>query len=159
VSTAADMPDRTPGLQPFGTLLLIHGAAVRRNRLKRGPLTTEGRQRLRKAALRIQPWRFATGPRTPEGKHRVALNGKRRQSVPWSVRALKAELSTVQAIRDFIRHKVEQAKPPVILLAHVGFHSQRGTSLGGGPKHAPGTSPHFFFLKPELSTSLTDTSR
>ena len=61
--------------------------AGRLNRLKRQGLTPAGRERLRQAALRNRPWRFATGPRTPEGKARVAANAKAGQQGPKSVRA------------------------------------------------------------------------
>ena len=48
-------------------------AAGRRNRLLRGPLTAEGRERLRRSALKNQPWAFATGPKTEAGKASDAL--------------------------------------------------------------------------------------
>jgi hypothetical protein len=60
--------------------------AGRRNRAKRGPLTAAGRERLREAALRNRPWRHSTGPRTPEGKQKVALNGRHQQKGELSVR-------------------------------------------------------------------------
>ncbi len=71
-------------------------AAGRRNSALRGPLTDEGRERLREAALRNRPWERSTGPRTPEGKAKAALNGKARQIGPLSVRELRAELSRVK---------------------------------------------------------------
>ena len=37
-------------------------------------LTPAGRERLRRAAARNRPWRFSTGPRTPEGKARSRAN-------------------------------------------------------------------------------------
>ena len=36
----------------------------------------EGLQRLRESALKNQPWRYTRGPTTPEGKARVAENGR-----------------------------------------------------------------------------------
>ena len=72
--------------------------AGRLNRLKRRGLTPAGRERLRQAALRNQPWRFATGPRTPEGKARVAANGKARQQGPKSVRQIRAELAGLRGL-------------------------------------------------------------
>ncbi len=48
--------------------------ANRRNWAKRGLLTPEGRERLRQAALRNEPWRYSTGPRTREGKARARGN-------------------------------------------------------------------------------------
>ena len=69
-------------------------AAGRLNREKRGPLTPEGRERLRQAALAGRPWRFATGPRSVEGKLRVAQNGKRGQGEP-SAREVRRQLAAV----------------------------------------------------------------
>ena len=48
--------------------------ANRRNWAKWKGLTAEGRERLRQTALRNEPWRFSTGPRTPEGKARSRAN-------------------------------------------------------------------------------------
>ena len=73
-------------------------AAGRLNRKKRGPLTDQGRQKLREAALLNRPWKDATGPRTQEGKARVALNGKARQKGPLSVRELRASLADVKEL-------------------------------------------------------------
>jgi hypothetical protein len=73
-------------------------AAGRANQLKTGPLTTEGRQRQRQAALKNRPWEHATGPRTPEGKARVRLNGKKRQRDVLSVREARAELAQVRGL-------------------------------------------------------------
>jgi hypothetical protein len=73
-------------------------AAGRLNRMKRGPVTPEGRQRLREAALRNRPWDHATGPRTPAGKAQAAKNGKRRQTGQRSVREIRADVADVAAI-------------------------------------------------------------
>jgi hypothetical protein len=73
-------------------------AAGRLNRLKGGPLTPEGRERLRQAALAKQPWQHSTGPRTAAGKVQDAANGKRRQLAEHSVRDVcrsLAELTTL----------------------------------------------------------------
>ena len=56
--------------------------AGRRNRKKWKGFTPEGLERLRQAALTNRPWEHSTGPRTPEGKARVAANGKARQKGP-----------------------------------------------------------------------------
>lgn len=63
--------------------------------MKRGTVSQEGRQRLRDAALRHQPWKHSTGPRTAVGKARVAANGKKRQVALLSVREVRAKLSDV----------------------------------------------------------------
>ena len=73
-------------------------AAGRANRLKRGPLTEAGRERLRAAALRRRPWEQATGPRTAAGKAQAAGNGKRRQAGPRSVREVRADLREARAL-------------------------------------------------------------
>ena len=71
---------------------------ARRNRAKRKGLTPEGRERLRQSALKHKPWRFSTGPRTPEGKAQMAINAKRRQKGPRSVREVRADLADVRAL-------------------------------------------------------------
>ncbi len=65
-------------------------AAGRLNRQKRGPLTPEGRERLRQAAREHQPWLVSTGPRSAEGKARAAANGKVRQRGELSIREVRA---------------------------------------------------------------------
>jgi hypothetical protein len=72
-------------------------AAGRRNWAKRKGLTDAGREKLRQTALKHQSWRFSTGPRTPEGKAKVALNGKKRQKGTMSVREIQAELAEANA--------------------------------------------------------------
>jgi hypothetical protein len=72
-------------------------AAGRLNRARRKGLTTEGRERLRRAAIAHQPWKHSTGPRTPEGKVQAALNGKTRQLGLLSIRELKADLRQLRA--------------------------------------------------------------
>ena len=68
-------------------------AAGKLNRLKRGALATEGRERLRQAAIENRPWTASTGPRTAEGKAQAILNGKRRQKKPLSVREIRHSLA------------------------------------------------------------------
>jgi hypothetical protein len=62
-------------------------------------LTPAGREKLRQSALKHQPWQFSTGPRTPEGKAKVALNGKKRQKETVSVRELRAALCDIHVLR------------------------------------------------------------
>ena len=78
-------------------------AAGKRNRAKRGPLTDEGREALRQAALANRPWDSSTGPRTPEGKARAARNCKALQTGVWSVRELRAELAGVADLLEDMR--------------------------------------------------------
>jgi hypothetical protein len=73
-------------------------AACRLNLTKRKGLTPEGRERLRQAAIKNQPWRFSTGPRTAAGKAKMILNGKKRQLGPRSVREVRAELAGLRAL-------------------------------------------------------------
>lgn len=73
-------------------------AAGRLNRAKRKGLTPEGRERLRQSALKNQPWRFSTGPRSPAGKAKVALNGRKRQNGPVSVRELRAQVADLRKL-------------------------------------------------------------
>ena len=70
--------------------------AGRRNRLLRGPLTAEGRERLRVAAIKNRPWLHSTGPRTDEGKTRSANNGRYAQKGERSMRQLRASVADVQ---------------------------------------------------------------
>ena len=67
-------------------------AITKRNRAKRRGLTPEGREKLRQAALKHKPWRFSSGPKTPEGKAKVALNGKKRLLGSRSIRELSKQL-------------------------------------------------------------------
>ena len=78
-------------------------AAGKLNQLKRGKLSSEGRQLLREAALANQPWTRSTGPRTPEGKKRSAANGRWRQKGSRSMRELLAELAEVSVMLQDLR--------------------------------------------------------
>jgi hypothetical protein len=78
-------------------------AAGRANRQKRGPLTQEGRERLRQAAQTNRPWEHSTGPRTPQGRMQARLNGKKRQVGAISIREARAELARVRALLRAIR--------------------------------------------------------
>ena len=69
--------------------------AGRVNRRKRGPLSSGGRERLRQAALAGRPWRFATGPRSVEGKLRVAQNGKLHLGGEPSAREVRRQLAAL----------------------------------------------------------------
>ena len=78
-------------------------AAGKLNRAKRKGLTPEGRERLRQAALKNRPWQFSTGPRTPEGKAKAALNPQKQQLGPLSVRAIKRGLADLRALAQEMR--------------------------------------------------------
>ena len=79
-------------------------AAGRLNRMKRKGLTPEGREKLRQAAFQNKPWRFATGPRTAEGKAKVALNGKARQIDARSVREIRRDLADLRGLLREMRN-------------------------------------------------------
>lgn len=63
--------------------------AGQKNWQKRRPWSAEDRQRQRQNCLRSQPWRYATGPRTPEGKEQARRNGYRHLPNPQSLRQLR----------------------------------------------------------------------
>ena len=73
-------------------------AIAKQNRAQRKGLTPQGRERLRQSALKHQPWRFSTGPRTPAGKAQMRANAKRRQKGLRSVREIKRDLADVHAL-------------------------------------------------------------
>jgi hypothetical protein len=83
-------------------------AAGKLNREKRGALTLEGHLRLREAALSRQPWNYSSGPKTPTGKAQAALNGKKRQLGPRSIREIRAELANVVAVIEASREGRKQ---------------------------------------------------
>ena len=91
---------RTDPAPPFGSDRPDprRSAIAKANRAKRKGLTPHGRERLRQSALKQRPWRFSTGPRTPTGKAKVALNGKRRQLGIRSIREIKADLADVRSL-------------------------------------------------------------
>ena len=71
-------------------------AAGRQNRMLRGPLTDQGRERLRESAMKKRPWLYSTGPRTDEGKTRSANNGRYAQKGDRSQRQVRAGVADVQ---------------------------------------------------------------
>jgi hypothetical protein len=81
-------------------------AAGRENQ-KNWRLTAEGRERLRQAAIKNKPWRFSTGPRTPEGKSQMVVNGKKRQLGPLSVREIRTDLAILRALLRDMRSNRE----------------------------------------------------
>jgi hypothetical protein len=86
-------------------------AAGRANRKLRGPLTPNGRRRLREAALANRPWLTSTGPKTPAGKRQAAANGKARQIGRLSVREAKAQVAVIRALFGLMRESGEFADP------------------------------------------------
>jgi hypothetical protein len=73
-------------------------AAAKLNRAKRKGLTAAGKEKLRQTAFQNQPWRYSTGPKTPKGKARSALNNKVQQKGPLSVRELRAEMAGLRQL-------------------------------------------------------------
>ena len=60
--------------------------------------TPEGLQRLRETALKNRPWQYTRGPRTPEGKAKVAQNGKYAQKNAVSRREIAAQVAEFDAL-------------------------------------------------------------
>jgi hypothetical protein len=58
-------------------------------------LTPEGRERIRATVLANRQWERSTGPRSPAGKKRSALNGCTSQRGEKSRRALQKELTSL----------------------------------------------------------------
>ena len=67
-------------------------------RKKRKRLSAADREKFRQNALKHQPWRFSTGPRTPEGKRRSSQNGRYRQKNSMSRREMQRELRDVNEL-------------------------------------------------------------
>ena len=68
------------------------------NFLKRRGLTPEGKLKLQAAIQFHQPWVDSTGPRSVEGKAKVALNGRRTKRGYTGVREMQREISAVMAM-------------------------------------------------------------
>ncbi|WP_394791524.1 hypothetical protein [Rhodoferax sp.] len=67
-------------------------------------------RRARQAALirALQPWRRSTGPRTAEGKAKVARNayrGGERVAVDAAARVLREHLQEIQALQKKLGHR------------------------------------------------------
>ena len=79
-------------------------AAGRRNRQRRGLLTDAARERLRQAALKNQPWKQSTGPRTAAGKRISGRNWTRSNSFFRAIsNTNKFRSSIVEPLREFVR--------------------------------------------------------
>lgn len=65
---------------------------------KRRGLTEEGRLRLQEATRFHEPWLDSTGPRSVEGKAKVALNGRKTKRGYTGVREVQREISAVRAM-------------------------------------------------------------
>ena len=79
-------------------------AAGRHNRQKRKPLSSEAIDRLRNAINERKPWTRSTGPRTEEGKRKVAgnarkLSSKEPQSPDWLQFARQVQKSIAKLSR------------------------------------------------------------
>src|SRR5688572_30612704 len=73
-------------------------AAGRANRALRQPLSQPSRQKLKDAALAHKPWKHSTGPRTAEGKRRVAGNGRKPARSTDEAAATDPTLATATAL-------------------------------------------------------------
>jgi hypothetical protein len=119
-------------------------AAGRLNRAKRKSLSPEGRERLRQSALHHRPWEHATGPCTPAGKARAALNGKARRKGPRSVRELRRLVVEVRGLVGAMAAARGQGpgvgalRPAQVLQYHqvmvgVAPAPRQHPDVGGGP--------------------------
>jgi hypothetical protein len=70
-------------------------------------VTDETRARWRAAALKNQPSRHSTGPKTPAGKAQAVRNGKKRQTGELSHRELRA---LAKQMRAFVRQSAAEFK-------------------------------------------------
>jgi hypothetical protein len=68
--------------------------------LKPKYFSPEVRQKKRDLALKNRPWQFATGPKTPEGKARVAQNGRYAQKGVLSRRQIACRLAEFDAMAN-----------------------------------------------------------
>lgn len=107
-------------------------AAGRLNRSKRKGLTEEGRQRLRAFALKYRPWQFATGPRTAEGKAKVAANGRYRQRGTRSLRSIEAEIRQARAITDRLAELTRLLQANSETLDHVERNAMERNGMEPG---------------------------
>jgi hypothetical protein len=87
-------------------------AAGRENQ-KKWRLTPKGRERLRQAALKNKPWHLSTGPRTPEGKAQMGVNGKKRQLGPHSVREIRVDLAILRTLMRDMRSNREMVEKAI----------------------------------------------
>jgi hypothetical protein len=71
-------------------------APVKRTRNR--TYTARDREMLRQLALMGRPWEHSTGPRTVEGKARVAENGRKRQKGDESVRQIRRNIAQVKSM-------------------------------------------------------------
>ena len=51
---------------------------------------------MRASTLKHRPWEHSTGPKTAEGRRQSALNGKRRQQGPLSVREARRQVAALE---------------------------------------------------------------
>jgi hypothetical protein len=68
------------------------------NQAEKPPILPRLRERRRQVALATRPWTRSTGPKTPEGKRRAALNGRATQRGEMSVRELRGEMASILAL-------------------------------------------------------------
>ena len=104
-------------------------AAGRLHRKKWKGITPEGLERLRQSALKHQPWRFSTGPKSELGKKKVAENGKKRQAGPVSVRKLRSQLADVRALMtqmQAVRRDAIRGRPWIV---YYSFDRSEGETM------------------------------
>jgi len=99
-------------------------------------LSDEGRQRLREAIYRNQPWRYATGPQTDAGKARASCN------------AIKHGRYTSDAIRQHRRRRAMERWRDALLGIRVADLQSEHLCAGLSP---PPVS--WFYSPPHVATA------
>lgn len=90
-------------------------------------ITPETRAKWRAAALKNQPWRHSTGPKTAEGKLTSVRNGKLRQKNPLSYREL---IAFARKIREEVRAAAAHLKEAEKQLRKRAADERRASTTG-----------------------------
>lgn len=125
-------------------------AANRRNWSKRRGLTESGRQRLREAAFRNQPWRRNTGPKTQAGKVRARMNARKSGRHDAIHRATLARAWAAGRFGKAIDCSGNPARIPASPVSEDDQVGQLVVWSGGRPGHV-GTRCGVFFLDRDLT--------
>ena len=86
--------------------------------------TAAGLEKLRQAALRNQPWKKTTGPRSARGRAQMVINGKRRQLGERSVREVKADVAEL----NYLLQHMDTCQKVISQVAYLDIRMQPNTS-------------------------------